>query len=463
MRTEPRVAILRKLEDCTAPSTSANAGIAFAFTLSFNGNMICASGVGDFGSTSAIVQMPNFDMITFNIACQDHYTNGFSDFGVGITSGGAYRVLNYDIVEANSLFSFNSCNPCQFQDSHYQDFCSGTSSVSAPIPAPTQAPATTTENPSVSSFVSQARSDIVNLISSNPLLAPKFIRMGFHDCVGSCDGCIDLSNADNNGLDIPISALDSIVQKYTVQQSTGLSRADIWALAALTSADISQGSTRVDMPFSWFGRVDCQGSATGGPQRVLPSPDVTTAEILNYFSSNFGFNEEQTVALMGAHTLGASHRQNTGFNGQWVSQNLVLSNSYYQNLVGGSSGLFDSEATMATTSNWTDNLIINSDLSGIPDRWQWEQNGLIMLNADIALVRDFQGQIDSLGKVSCPFVASSSGGPSACPFASVTGIFVAQYKNDNLLWLNDFRDVFSSMLVNGYDTSVSCGDSICQL
>jgi len=86
-----------------------------------------------------------------------------------------------------------------------------------------------------------------------------------------------------------------------------------------------------------------------------------------------------------------------------------------------------------------------------------------MLNADIALVRDFQGLIDSNGQVSCPFAASTSSSQAACPFASVTGKFVAQYKNDELLWLNDFRDVFTAMLLNGYDTSVSCGESICQL
>jgi hypothetical protein len=34
----------------------------------------------------------------------------------------------------------------------------------------------------------QARSVIGNMVQANPLLTPAFIRMGFHDCVGGCDG-----------------------------------------------------------------------------------------------------------------------------------------------------------------------------------------------------------------------------------------------------------------------------------
>ena len=97
--------------------------------------------------------------------------------------------------------------------------------------------------------IAEEQTASANLITSNPILATKFIRIGFHDCVGVCDGCIDLSNPDNNGLDIPISALDSIVQKCTIDQNSGLSRADIWELAALTTADMSQSdASRVNFP-----------------------------------------------------------------------------------------------------------------------------------------------------------------------------------------------------------------------
>jgi hypothetical protein len=479
--------------------------------------MVCAAGVADLGSVTATVAMPNADFLTFNIECSDRYTNGYSDLGVDITSGSSYRVLHYKIGEVSGsgwgwrqLDTMKSCDSCQLQDSYYQNFCSGetqtTSTTTAspttskPVTAKPQTSPPTTSKPTtakpqtasptrtptksplsiVASFVSQARTDIESLISLNPILAPKFVRMGFHDCVGGCDGCIDLNNPDHNGIDIPMQALESIVQKYTVDQNSGLTRADIYALAATTAADVSQSSSaRVDYPFSWFGRKNCEDihtvcldsqnqattcDATHGPHQSMPSSSSTTEELLSFFSDNFGFNASQTVALFGAHSLGSAHREFTGFTGSWVSNNLVLSNSYFQNLVGGSGGLSDSEATMAAAPDWSNNFINNSDISGMPHRWQWQQNGFIMLDSDIALVRDFSGQIDSsTGQVTCPFSASSSGDVSACPFASVTGQFVAQYKNDELLFLQDFQEVFSAVLVHGYDTSAPCGSSICPL
>jgi hypothetical protein len=304
--------------------------------------------------------------------------------------------------------------------------------------------------------------------------------MIFHDCVGGCDGCIDLTNPDNNGLDIPIDALDSIVKRYTVDLETGLTRPDIWALAALTAADVSQApSQRVDYEFNRVGRKACEVvqsvcfdskeqeqscTARGGPHRAMPSASLTTSELDNFFNINFGFSPEQWTALMGAHSLGQAHREKSGFNGACVSQNLVLSNSYYQNLVGGSNGSSDSEETMVNAPVvWNNTLTDNSDLTDIPNRWQWESSGLIMLDTDIALVRDFSELIDvSTGHVTCPFASSATEG-QACPFASLTGSFVAQYKSDEMLFLKDFRDVFTAMLVNGYDATGTCDGPICQL
>ena len=66
-------------------------------------------------------------------------------------------------------------------------------------------------------------------------LIPKFLRLGFHDCVGGCDGCVDLTNRDNTGLKEPIEAIYPIVDKF----KESYSRADIWALATLVAADVS--------------------------------------------------------------------------------------------------------------------------------------------------------------------------------------------------------------------------------
>jgi len=87
--------------------------------------------------------------------------------------------------------------------------------------------------------------------------------------------------------------------------------------------------------------------------------------------------------------------------------------------------------------------------------------GRIMLNVDIALVRDFSGSLDSnTGEVSCLFGCPDCqvDTPPMCPFSRETFSFMQDYRNDNSLFLSDFEDVFSRTLVNGYDTSSGCSE-----
>ena len=77
---------------------------------------------------------------------------------------------------------------------------------------------------------------------------------------------------------------------------------------------------------TWFGRPNCESttvdadcvendcSAKRGPHRDLPSPHLTTHELITFFNETFDFQEPwQTVAIMGAHTLGTLARENSGF------------------------------------------------------------------------------------------------------------------------------------------------------
>ncbi len=141
------------------------------------------------------------------------------------------------------------------------------------------------------------------------------------NCWTTCSGCVDLSNPANNGLADPISVLDPIVQQFATL-ATGLSRADIWAIAAMVGADAAnhgQITQPINFTQNWFGRVDCENansvclnaagqsvqcSETLGPNRVIPSATFNTAAVFSYFASNFGFNQRQTVAIMGVHTVG---------------------------------------------------------------------------------------------------------------------------------------------------------------
>jgi hypothetical protein len=258
--------------------------------------------------------------------------------------------------------------------------------------------------------VAAAESDIRSLVASDQPLGPKFVRLGFHDCAGSCDGCVDMTNPDNNGLEVPIQALEAVVAKHE-NLSIKFSRADIWSLAALIGADVAQGSEdRVDFSMQWFGRRNCEDqgecldadsrvracSPDLGPHRELPPADVTTADLFHFFSQDFGFDEKETVALMGAHTLGGLSAENSGFNGVngWVRDNTVLDNDYYFELVGGTSLNSSLEDLIDGAPPWTRVLEINSDLDGMPNRPAWEAfprsedfpegERILMLNADVS-------------------------------------------------------------------------------
>jgi hypothetical protein len=214
-----------------------------------------------------------------------------------------------------------------------QSSCSGapgpspTTQTSPSVPTPTGA-GTTTSN--TAATLQAARSDIANMIvgsGGNRKLGPKFLRLGFHDCVGGCDGCVDMTNGENAGLLVPIQALRPIVSKY-VSSATGISRADIWALATAVGAEVLQSGDRVNFDMFTVGRVDCSNEV-GGPDRLLPSMHIRSRDLFAYFSSNFGFSIMETVALMGAHTVGEMKAANSGVDAPngWVLDNGVLNNS----------------------------------------------------------------------------------------------------------------------------------------
>lgn len=120
-----------------------------------------------------------------------------------------------------------------------------------------------------------------------------------------------MTNVDNRGLEVPIDAIASIVDEY----NSTLSRADIWALAALVSSEEAQnGNNRVSFPFEWYGRVDCNSidGKSSDTSQTLPSPNLTTHQLFQFFSENFGLTTRETVALMGAHTIGQLSKQNSG-------------------------------------------------------------------------------------------------------------------------------------------------------
>jgi hypothetical protein len=296
------------------------------------------------------------------------------------------------------------------------------SPTNSPTDGPTDTPTLSMTPTSVGdvidpvTVVSMAERDIRTLINNDPLMGPKFVRLAFHDCVGFCDGCVDMTFGDNFGLDLPIDALTPIVEKYE-RPDLGISRADIWALAALVATDIAQerSDTKVDFRMMFIGRKNCEirtfnrcfaedgvtereCSPKLGPFHHLPLADITTADLFHFFNKEFGFNDKETVAIMGAHTLGALHEEFSGIDGEngWVRDNLLLDNDYYVEIVGGESIDDDLENIIENSPPWLRVMEENEEGSGFPDKPVWEAfprsledpdqvERLVMLNADVSV------------------------------------------------------------------------------
>ncbi len=54
--------------------------------------------------------------------------------------------------------------------------------------ASTQSSAAQSANDIAAQALAQAKTVIAGMVQANSKLTPEFIRMGFHDCVGGCDG-----------------------------------------------------------------------------------------------------------------------------------------------------------------------------------------------------------------------------------------------------------------------------------
>ena len=64
-----------------------------------------------------------------------------------------------------------------------------------------------------------------------------FASPGFHGCVGGCHGCINLNQADNQGLAKIVEALEQIYEDLGLAEA-GVSHADFWSLAATVAVEI---------------------------------------------------------------------------------------------------------------------------------------------------------------------------------------------------------------------------------
>jgi catalase (peroxidase I) len=174
---------------------------------------------------------------------------------------------------------------------------------------------------------------IADRLEDDLAAAPSLVRLAWHeagtwDCK-SKDGSPnsasmrhkpECAHAANAGLGKAREWLEPVKAQFP-----GISYADLWALAACVAIDAMGGP---EVEFRW-GRSDAKESKV--PDGRLPDAALDENHVRAVFS-RLGFNDRETVALIGAHAIGECHADASGYVGPWTHDKLGFMNSFFTEL-----------------------------------------------------------------------------------------------------------------------------------
>lgn len=234
---------------------------------------------------------------------------------------------------------------------------------------------------------------------------PLFLRLAWHSAgtycaatkTGGSNGATmrfkpEIDWGANAGLKLAQDMLEPVAKKFP-----NMSVSDLWIFAASVAIE-EMGGNKV--PFTpgrtdkaapkFMGGNPCPAwtGATAKDGR-LPSADMgdprKTADHLRYIFNRMGFNDQEIVALSGAHGLGACHTDRSGFWGPWTRAPTTISNEYYRELV---------------ENTWTIKRTHKGQPWNGPTQFEDPSGDLMMLPSDIVLIQDkeFRKYVDKYAK-----------------------------------------------------------------
>uniref|UniRef100_A0A6V7QSK5 Plant heme peroxidase family profile domain-containing protein n=1 Tax=Ananas comosus var. bracteatus TaxID=296719 RepID=A0A6V7QSK5_ANACO len=184
--------------------------------------------------------------------------------------------------------------PRQLQDDEGEPSTSFSFSSSAPSPQYLEVGFYRRKCPRAEEIV---ESTVNDLYSRNSSVAPALLRLLFHDCfIHGCDGSVLLDRINGS-----LSERDAIPNRTL----RGFDAVDAIksAVEAVCPATVSCGGPSYTV---FTGRRDSVRSFYDEAQIQIPTPNDTYAKTLSSFASR-GFTERETVALLGAHSIGKVH------------------------------------------------------------------------------------------------------------------------------------------------------------
>lgn len=126
----------------------------------------------------------------------------------------------------------------------------------------------------------------------------------------------------NAGLKVARDFLEPVKQKFP-----WISYSDLWTLAGATAIEELGGPEIKWRP----GRSDSADDSACPPDGLLPNGDGD-AKHIRWVFDKMGFNDQEIVALSGAHALGRCHPDRSGWDGPWNNAPTSFSNLYFVEL-----------------------------------------------------------------------------------------------------------------------------------
>ena len=223
--------------------------------------------------------------------------------------------------------------------------------------------------------------------------------MDFDGVGGGADGCLDFDDPDNTGLKGCMNSaffnpsVDEASLSSTSLQSIynsvchTVSVADFIVITAEAVMSHQSGSGSLDFKSNFrYGRTTKQNCTGVAP---LPNPEGSCSEVDRVFVTNMGLSWREAAVLMGVHTLGRAHVDNSGYDGWWSdpTASATFNNDYYSSLL--AKGW---KVERAVNGNINKNQWVRTDVDGFTNGVNGAGHKEMMLNTDMCLVYTENGQ-----------------------------------------------------------------------
>lgn len=237
---------------------------------------------------------------------------------------------------------------------------------------------------------------------------PVLLRLGWHasgtyDAAtgtgGSNGATMRFAPESGHGANAGLQAARDFLEPIK-EQFPWITYSDLWTLAAACAVQELGGP---DIPWR-AGRADRDLSYCT-PDGRLPDASKEQSHLRAIFG-RMGFNDQEIVALSGAHALGRCHEDRSGFSGPWTFSPITLTNDYYKLLLEAKWDQKKWKGPKQYEDRKTKTLMmLPTDLAIVKDR-EFLKTVKVYAESQEKFFEDFQKVLVKLLELGVPFVQS---------------------------------------------------------